>query len=42
MECLDCPINYIGKTGIAFHNRYKKHIKVIEIIIIIRDTQATY
>jgi hypothetical protein len=25
MKCLDCPRNYIGQTGRAFHTRYKEY-----------------
>jgi hypothetical protein len=30
MKCLNCPLNYIGRTGKrTFHTRYKEHIQAI-------------
>jgi hypothetical protein len=29
MECLDCPMKYIFKTGRVFSIRYKEHIQAI-------------
>jgi hypothetical protein len=29
MKCLDCPLEYMGQTGTAFHTRYKEHGEAI-------------
>jgi hypothetical protein len=29
MECLDCPLKYIGQTGRTLNTRYKEHIHAI-------------
>jgi hypothetical protein len=29
MKCLDCPLKYIGQTGVIFDIRYKEHIHSI-------------
>jgi hypothetical protein len=26
MECMDCPLKYIGQTGRTFNSKYKEHI----------------